>query len=55
MVSWPQEQNPRVCLVPVLGSIHPQSTASETERTWLEDPGQNHQVIAERALGETEQ
>ena len=42
MVSWPQEQNPRVCLVPVLGSIHPSihpsvQSAWKAQRSWLED------------------
>ena len=50
MVTWPKQPKLRGRLAPVLGPIHPQCTASETERTWLEDPGQNHQVIAERAL-----
>ena len=54
MVTWPPAAKLRGRLAPVLGSIHPQCTASKTERTWLEDPRENQKVIAKRALSEND-
>ena len=49
MVTWPPAAKLRGRLASVLGSIHPQCTASKTERTWLEEPRENQKVIAKRA------